>query len=206
MEATMRFSFPIKSIYYRWLIVFAGVLFLASGYFIGAGQPSAILPEYFGTVSPEVKNAVEALIRGENLVPQIAEEELQRRQAYAIQHFGGVNTDRGRFYVYWGAPDGIETDSPRSKREWWEYRKIGFAVEFPEPEQVITVTTSRPDEIPSDRWIPLSENSGIAIQNMKSKSTLHSAPLVYGTLWAKINGTWTEVSLSPKGRFQLLQQ
>jgi hypothetical protein len=202
----MRFSFPIRSSYYKWLMAFASILFLASGFFISAGQTSAILPEYFGTVSPDVKNAVEALIRGEILIPKIGEEELQRRQAYAIQHFGGLKTDRGRFYIYWGAPDGIETDSSRSKREWWEYRKIGFAVEFPEPEQAIKAVTTRPDGISLDHWIPLSENSGIVIQDIKSRATLHGAPLVYGTLWTQINGTWTEVSLTPKGGFQLLQQ
>jgi hypothetical protein len=140
------------------------------------------------------------------LVPQVPAEELGRRPEYAIQYFGGLNTDRGRFYVYWGAPDEIQTDSPRSKREWWAYRKIGFAVEFPEPDQASKAIKSRPDGISSDHWIPLNENSGIAVQDIRSKTTLNGTPLIYGTLWAKINGIWIEVSLNPQGGFQPLQQ
>jgi len=202
----MRFSFSIKYGHYKWLVILVGILLLASGFFILPGQTSAILPEYFGTVSPDVKNTVEALIRGEILVPQIAEEELQRRREYAIQHYGGLNTDRGRFYFYWGEPDGIETDSSRSKREWWEYRKIGFAVEFPEPEQVIKAITSRPSGIPTELWISLSENLGIVLQDANLRSMGRGAPIVYGTLMTRINGIWTKVSLISESIFTPLQK
>jgi hypothetical protein len=112
----MRFPFPIKSSYYKGLVASLGILFLASSFFIRAGQTSAAEAQNIGTVSLEAA--------------------------------------------------------------------------FAEPQQAITY---RPSEVSADHWIQLSENSGIAIRDIRSKAI--GPGKVFGTLWARIKGTWTVVDL-----------
>lgn len=51
------------------------------------------------------------------------EAELKRRGAYAGERFGGESTDRGKAYVHYGPPDGIESRQDQGKgTEIWRYR------------------------------------------------------------------------------------
>ena len=185
----MRCSFPIQSSSCIWAIASAIVL-MASGCFTCAGQTADIQVEYGATISPEVKNAVEALIRGEMPKPQVAAEESKRRQAYATERFQGPNTSRGRFYVGMGAPDRIESRTPAETGEVWYYRRLGFTVAFLE-----RYPTNRPRGVRQSMWIPLSENSGIVLRDTRSKSVNRGTPLVHGTIMARIDGLWVRVSL-----------
>jgi hypothetical protein len=112
----MRFTFPTKSSYYKWLMAFVGILALAFVFFVRTGQTSAAQAQNIGTVSP--------------------------------------------------------------------------VAAFAEPQQAITY---RPSEVSADHWIQLSENSGIAIRDIRSKAIRPGK--VFGTLWARIKGTWTVVDL-----------
>lgn len=67
-------------------------------------------------------------------------EEFQNRIDYANKHFiegrRGVNTDRGRIYMYLGQPDKIEefpfvqTEEIRGPVLWWLYYEFGLGIEF----------------------------------------------------------------------------
>jgi TonB family protein len=47
-------------------------------------------------------------------------EEMERRQRYAADHFGGADTDRGKAYLQYGPPDEIESH-PSTGVENWRY-------------------------------------------------------------------------------------
>jgi len=62
-----------------------------------------------------------------------SKQELDRRTKFATEHFGGVNTDRGRIYVQFGPPDEIE--SHPGKSEVWHYKsadkqRVVIEIEF----------------------------------------------------------------------------
>ncbi len=55
--------------------------------------------------------------------------------------------------------------------------------------------TNLPPGIPSSMWIPLSENSGIALRDARSTFDLHGKPVTHGTLMVKVGGSWQRVCL-----------
>jgi hypothetical protein len=55
-------------------------------------------------------------------------------------------------------------------------------------------TTNIPPGVSASLWIPLSENSGIALDT-GSKSKMYSGAMIHGVLMTRINGKWMHVSL-----------
>lgn len=186
----MHFAFAGSPRKYLLMMALAAFILLVSGMFSREVRRSDIQVQFEENVSSKVKDTVEALVQGQIPKADVSEGELKTRQAYATKRFGSPETDRGRFYVSMGMPDEIESHrSP--KREIWVYRRLKFSVTFTEQVQS---STSRPAEVPSTLWIPLSEHSGIALRDTKF-GTFRSKAMAHGTLMAKVDGIWLRVSL-----------
>lgn len=188
----MDFSFTGGSSFRRWAIASAIIILLVFGLFGHAYQRCVVHVQYGENISPKVRDTVEALIRGEMIKPEVSEEELRRRQTYATERFGGTGSDRGRFYICVGSPDEIESQMSAPRQEIWIYKNLGFTVTFTDFQQN---RSNIPPGVSPSLWIPLSPNSGIALRDAGSGSTVRGIPVARGTIMARVGGVWTKVSL-----------
>ena len=183
----MRFSLTDLSVR-RWAVASTALILVVSA-LIGYGyQRSSVHVEYSASVSSQTRAMVEALVRGAMPEPAVSAAELQRRYTYAAERFAGATTDRGRFYVCAGSPDSVESQSLRGER--WIYKSLGFAVTFVDVPQN---STYMPPGVPASRWIPLNENCGIVLRDLRAGATKRGVPVASGVIMAKVQGVWTVV-------------